>query len=48
MRKILYGYTRDSAGEIVNYHRKSEANTIHTFTGGGGNTDQIIGLIYEV
>lgn len=42
MRKILYGYTRNSAGEIVNYHPKSEANTIHTFTGGGHRPDNRI------
>ena len=48
MRPILYGYTRDNKkGEILNYHPKEIANTIHTFTGGGWTTDQIVGVIYE-
>lgn len=32
----LYGYTRDSKGIVVNYHPIVVANTIHSFTGGGG------------
>jgi DNA (cytosine-5)-methyltransferase 1 len=37
--KIL-SYTRDRRGKITNYHEKDLANTIHTSTGSGGNTDQ--------
>ena len=47
MRLILYGYTRDAKGIVVNYHQKSIANVIHTWTGGGWTTDQIVALIYE-
>lgn len=47
--KALLGYTRDSKGNIVNYHEISEANTLHTSTGSGNNTDQFVkeeGLIH--
>ena len=47
IRNILYGYTRDSKGNVVNYHPKEIANVIHTFTGGGWTTDQLIATIYE-
>lgn len=41
--KIL-GYSRasDKAGHITNVHLKETANTIHTFTGSGHNTDQYV------
>jgi DNA (cytosine-5)-methyltransferase 1 len=39
--KIL-GYSRDSKGVVVNYHEKDECNTLHSASGGGGNTDQFI------
>jgi DNA (cytosine-5)-methyltransferase 1 len=39
--KIL-GYTRDSKGNVVSRHEKDEAGTIHTSSGGGGNTDQFV------
>jgi DNA (cytosine-5)-methyltransferase 1 len=38
----VISYTRDSKGNVVNRHIKQEANTIHTATGGGGNTDQFV------
>jgi DNA (cytosine-5)-methyltransferase 1 len=38
----VISYTRDSKGKVVNRHIKQEANTIHTATGGGGNTDQFV------
>ena len=47
INKILFGYTRDKKGNVTNYHSKDVANTIHTFTGGGWTTDQIVGVIYE-
>ena len=31
-----------SKGKVVNYHEKDSANTIHSSSGGGGNTDQFI------
>lgn len=36
------GYTRDRSGKEISYHPIDVANTIHTSTGGGGNTDQFI------
>lgn len=40
--KIL-SYTRDrKKGKILNYHTKEIANTLHSSTGGGGNTDQYV------
>ena len=47
MRMILYGYTRDHKGVLVNYHPRPVANTIHTFTGGGWTTDQFIAVCIE-
>lgn len=47
INKILFGYTRDKKGNVTNYHSKEVANTIHTFTGGGWTTDQIVGVIFE-
>jgi len=38
----VISYTRDSKGNVVSRHIKQEANTIHTATGGGGNTDQFV------
>ena len=43
----LFGYTRDHKGEVVNYHKVNASNTIHTFTGGGWITDQIVLIKYE-
>jgi len=43
--KIL-GYTRDAKGKVTSRHEQEHANTLHTGTGGGGNTDQfVIGAI---
>ena len=36
------GYTRDSKGKVVKRHIINKANTIHSSSGGGGNTDQFI------
>ena len=42
----VIGYSRDKKGKITNYHEKDEANTIHSSSGGGGNTDQFIKYNY--
>jgi len=39
--KIL-GYTRDNKGKVVSRHEKDLSGTIHTASGGGGNTDQFV------
>jgi len=39
--KIL-GYSRDEKGKVVSRHEKDCAGTIHTASGGGGNTDQFV------
>lgn len=39
--KIL-GYTRDSKGIVTARHEKDLSGTIHTSSGGGGNTDQFV------
>jgi len=36
----ILSYSRDSKGKVINRHINQEANTIHTSTGSGGNTDQ--------
>ena len=38
----IIGYTRDSKGNVQNYHENELANTLHTSTGSGGNTDQFV------
>ncbi len=38
----IVGYTRDKKGKITSRHLKDEANTIHTSSGSGGNTDQFV------
>lgn len=38
----IIGYSRDKNGDVVSRHLKDVANTIHTFTGGGWNTDQFV------
>lgn len=40
--KTFLGYTRDSAGKVVNHHIQPLSNTIHTSSGSGGNTDTFI------
>jgi DNA (cytosine-5)-methyltransferase 1 len=38
----IIGYSRDAKGKVVDRHLKDEAETIHTGSGGGGNTDQFV------
>lgn len=38
----IIGYTRDSKGNVQNYHENELSNTLHTATGSGGNTDQFV------
>jgi DNA (cytosine-5)-methyltransferase 1 len=40
--KSVIGYSRDSKGKVTSYHKKDEANTLHSSSGSGGNTDQYI------
>ncbi len=45
---FILGYSRDRVtGNILNYHKKTIANTIHGSTGSGGNTDQFAVMVYE-
>lgn len=38
----IMGYSRDHQGFVVDRHINKVANTVHTLTGGGGNTDQFV------
>jgi DNA (cytosine-5)-methyltransferase 1 len=38
----ILGYTRDKKGKVVSRHKVDKANTLHSATGGGGNTDQFV------
>lgn len=40
----LLGYSRSNKGkgEVINYHPIETANTLHTSSGSGGNTDQFV------
>lgn len=38
----IIGYSRDHKGNVQSYHEKNCANTVHTHTGSGGNTDQFV------
>ncbi len=38
----ILGYTRDDKGSVTSRHGKEIAGTLHTSTGGGGNTDQFV------
>lgn len=38
----IIGYTRDKKGKVVSRHKVDKANTLHSSTGGGGNTDQFV------
>lgn len=40
----IISYTRDAQGNIVNHHQKNEANTLHSSTGSGNNTDQYVNV----
>jgi DNA (cytosine-5)-methyltransferase 1 len=41
----IISYTRDENGKIVNHNTKHEANTIHSSTGSGNNTDQYVNVV---
>jgi DNA (cytosine-5)-methyltransferase 1 len=41
-RPKIIGYTRDAKGKVTDRHLKDEAGTIHSASGGGGNTDQFV------
>ena len=41
----VLGYSRDKKGKVVNRHKKNIANTIHTSSGTGNNTDQFVNSI---
>lgn len=38
----IVGYTRDAKGKVTSRHEKEISGTIHTSSGGGGNTDQFV------
>ena len=38
----IIGYSRDVKGKVTDRHLKDTAGTIHTASGGGGNTDQFV------
>ena len=40
--QAVVGYTRDAKGKVIKRNLKQEANTLHSASGGGGNTDQYI------
>jgi DNA (cytosine-5)-methyltransferase 1 len=40
--QAIISYTRDKNGKVVKRNYKNTSNTIHTATGGGGNTDQFV------
>lgn len=39
---VILGYTRDAKGKVISRNIWEQAGTIHTSTGGGGNTDQFV------
>ena len=41
----VLGYSRDSKGKVVDRHKRDLANTVHSSTGLGGNTDQFVNSI---
>ena len=41
----VLGYSRDKKGKVVSRHRKDIANTIHSSSGTGNNTDQFVNSI---
>ena len=41
---FMIGYTRDNTGKIIKRHKLNHSNTIHSSTGGGGNTDQFASI----
>lgn len=40
--QAVIGYTRDAKGKVKKRNIKQQANTLHSASGGGGNTDQYI------
>lgn len=44
----VISYTRDSKGKVISRHINQQANTIHSATGGGGNTDQFYTDGYKI
>jgi len=40
--QAVVGYSRDAKGKVISYHTKDIANTLHSASGGDGNTDQYI------
>ena len=43
-RIIGYSRSREGNGEITGRHFKDISNTVHSSTGGGGNTDMFVGV----
>ena len=41
----VLGYSRDKKGKVVSRHKKDLANTIHSSSGTGNNTDQFVNAI---
>lgn len=41
-QQAIISYSRDNKGKVISRNIKHELNTIHTATGGGGNTDQFV------
>lgn len=41
----VLGYSRDAKGKVVSRHKKYTANTIHSSSGTGNNTDQFVNSI---
>lgn len=39
---VILGYTRDKQGKVISRNIWNKAGTIHTASGGGGNTDQFV------
>lgn len=48
MEPKIVGYSRDEKGKITNHHLKDVANTLHTCTGSGRNTDQYVTTQYRI
>jgi len=42
MEPQIIGYTRDEKGKVVKRHLQDNANTLHSSSGSGGNTDQFV------
>tara|TARA_R110002012_G_scaffold8991_3_gene41369 strand:+ start:2680 stop:3942 length:1263 start_codon:yes stop_codon:yes gene_type:complete len=40
--KLIIGYSRDSKGKVIKRNLKLQANTLHSSSGSGNNTDQYI------